>query len=73
MRQMYKMDEMLIVSRDREQRERFLTHYVFDVLSGRKDRDSEDKNRISIQIAQSLYFGFLMAIIWPCSKIENTF
>lgn len=66
------MDEILIVSRDREQLE-CLIRYIFDVLSGRKDRDSEDKNRISIQIAQSLYFGFLMAIIWPCSKIENTF
>lgn len=72
MRQIYKMDEILIVSRDREQLE-CLIRYIFDVLSGRKDRDSEDKNRISIQIAQSLYFGFLMAIIWPCSKIENTF
>lgn len=72
MRQIYKMDEILIVSRDREQLE-CLIRYIFDVLSGRKDRDSEDKNRISIQIAQSLYFRFLMAIIWPCSKIENTF
>ena len=46
---------------------------AFDVLSGRKDRDSEEKNRILIQIAQHLYFGFLMAIIWQCSQIGNIF